>query len=89
MGSRAAFSNSRSRAAFFICGSPYETLQGAEGDAFDTSYIQAQTTAHETAVTLYQTYAQGGDNQTLVAYAQKSLPALQQHLEHAQGMAKN
>lgn len=65
-----------------------QTIQGAEGDAFDTAYVQAQTTAHETAVTLYQTYAQGGDNQALVAYAQKSLPALQQHLEHVQGMAK-
>lgn len=64
-----------------------QTIQGAEGDAFDTAYVQAQTTAHE-AVTLYQTYAQGGDNQALVAYAQKSLPALQQHLEHVQGMAK-
>lgn len=65
-----------------------QTIQGAEGDAFDTAYVQAQTTAHETAVTLYETYAQGGDNQALVAYAQKSLPALQQHLEHVQGMAK-
>ena len=65
-----------------------QTIQGAEGDAFDTAYVQAQTTAHETAVTLYQTYVQGGDNQALVAYAQKSLPALQQHLEHVQGMAK-
>ena len=65
-----------------------QTIQGAEGDAFDSAYVQAQTTAHETAVTLYQTYAQGGDNQALVAYAQKSLPALQQHLEHVQGMAK-
>ena len=64
-----------------------QSIQGAEGDAFDTAYVQAQTTAHETAVTLYQTYAQGGDNQALVAYAQKSLPALQQHLEHVQGMA--
>lgn len=66
-----------------------DTLQGAQGDAFDTAYMQAQTTAHETAVTLYQTYAQNGDNQALVAYAQKSLPVLQQHLEHAQGMAGN
>lgn len=64
-----------------------QSLEGAEGDAFDTTYAQAQTTAHETAVTLYQTYAQGGDNQALVAYAEKSLPVLQQHLEHAQQLA--
>ncbi|MBV0893341.1 DUF4142 domain-containing protein [Paracoccus sp. Z118] len=64
-----------------------QSLQDAEGDAFDAAYIQNQVTAHETAVTLYQTYADGGDNEALVAYAQKSLPVLQQHLEHAQGMA--
>ena len=64
-----------------------QTLQGAEGGTFDTNYAQAQRTAHETAVTLYQSYAQGGDNPALVAYAQKSLPALQQHLEHAQELA--
>ena len=62
-------------------------LQGAEGGAFDTSYAQAQVTAHETAVTLYQTYAQNGDEQALKAYAEKSLPVLQQHLEHAQELA--
>jgi putative membrane protein len=65
-----------------------QTLQDAEGEAFDTAYVQNQATAHETAVTLYQTYAEGGDNEALMAYAQKSLPVLQQHLEHAQGLGQ-
>lgn len=63
-----------------------EELQASEGDAFDAAYVKNQVTAHETAVTLYETYAEGGDNEALVAYAQKSLPVLQQHLEHAQGL---
>ncbi|MRX49205.1 DUF4142 domain-containing protein [Paracoccus sp. S-4012] len=64
-----------------------QTLEAAEGDAFDPAYAEAQVTAHETAVQLYQSYAEGGDNEALKTYAQESLPVLQQHLEHAQGLA--
>ena len=71
-------------------GSPHaemmQALQSAEGEAFDSAYVQNQVVAHETAVTLYQTYAEGGDNEALMAYAEKSLPVLQQHLEHAQSL---
>ena len=49
-----------------------QTLQAAEGKAFDAAYVQNQIMVHETAVTLYQTCAEGGDNQALMAYAQKA-----------------
>lgn len=63
-----------------------QALQGAEGAAFEAAYVQNQVAAHETAVALYQAYAEGGDNEALMAYARKSLPVLQQHLEHAQAL---
>lgn len=63
-----------------------EAVQAAEGEAFDAAYAEHQVAAHETAVELYQGYAEGGDNDALKAYAEKSLPVLQKHLEDAQGL---
>ncbi|MCZ0963346.1 DUF4142 domain-containing protein [Paracoccus benzoatiresistens] len=61
-------------------------LESRKGEAFDEAYVQNQVAAHQTAVALYQSYAAGGDNEGLKAYAEKSLPVLQKHLEHAQGL---
>lgn len=63
-----------------------QAVQAVEGDGFDAAYAQNQVTAHESAVDLFKTYSEGGDNEALVAYAKKSLPVLQQHLEQAQGL---
>lgn len=64
-----------------------ETVSGTEGDAFDGVYVERQTAAHEAAIQLYERYVEAGDNEALKAYAEKSLPVLNQHLEHAQGLA--
>lgn len=63
-----------------------QAVQAAEGDGFDSVYAARQTAAHEAAVKLYQGYAESGDNAALVAYAKKSLPVLEQHLEHAKAL---
>lgn len=64
-----------------------KAVQDATGDAFDKTYAEKQVAAHEAAVTLYQAYAEGGQEQSLKAYAEKSLPVLQEHLENAKAMA--
>lgn len=73
-----------------IMGKPAEQLQAvqaAEGEQFDPVYTTEQVAAHEAAVALYESYVEGGDNDALKAYAEKSLPVLRQHLEQASGLA--
>jgi putative membrane protein len=48
-----------------------------------------QVSAHKDAVSLFERYAQGGDNAKLKDWATKTLPALQHHLQLAQQMDKN
>lgn len=64
-----------------------EEIEAASGADFDAAYARNQVAAHEAAVALYGSYAEGGDNDLLIGYARESLPVLQQHLEHAQGLA--
>ena len=61
-------------------------LKSASSANFDRSYKQMQVQAHEDAVNLFQSYSQKGDNAELRAWAGKTLPALQQHLQHAQDL---
>lgn len=64
-----------------------DSLKDAEGAGFDKAFGQAQVQAHQEAIALYQAYGQNGDNDQLKAFAQKTLPKLQQHLETAQQLA--
>jgi predicted outer membrane protein len=57
-----------------------QTLQSASGPGFDRDYVQMQITAHRDAVSLFDQYAQNGDNQQLKQFAQQTLPALREHL---------
>jgi putative membrane protein len=53
---------------------------------FDSNYKQMQVAAHQDAVSLFQAYSQQGDNPDLRSWASKTLPTLQQHLQHAQSL---
>jgi putative membrane protein len=59
-------------------------LQSASGDQFDLAYATQQVKAHEDAVTLFQNYSANGENADLKNWAGKTLPALKEHLAHAQ-----
>ena len=61
-----------------------DQLRKASGDEFDRLYVTIQVQAHQEAVSLFQNYAQNGDNQQLKQWAQKTLPDLQNHLQEAQ-----
>lgn len=58
-------------------------LQGAS-DNFDTLYKQQQLAAHQQALALLQGQAAGGTAASLKAFAAKTAPVVQQHLEHVQ-----
>ena len=64
-----------------------QAVEAAQGEAFDAAYAENQVAAHEAAVALYGSYAEGGDNDLLIGYARDSLPVLQQHLEQARELA--
>jgi putative membrane protein len=66
-----------------------DKLKNAKADDFASEYDPMQVSAHKDAVSLFQRYANGGDNAALKDWAGKTLPALQHHLEMAQDMNKN
>ncbi len=61
-----------------------DTLKGLQGADFDKQYRSDQEDAHEDAVSLFERYAEGGDNPALKEWAGKTLPALRHHLEMAE-----
>lgn len=61
-----------------------DRLSRMTGNDFSKAYIDEQVTAHKNAVSLFERYAQGGDNAELKQWASATLPKLQQHLQMAQ-----
>jgi putative membrane protein len=64
-------------------------LEGAQGADFDKEYAKAQLKAHKQAVGLFQKASQNCKDPDLKAWASKTLPTLQQHLEAAQKLPGN
>ena len=62
---------------------PWMTTTGA---AFDRGFIEAQVKAHQEAIALFETQANGGGDAELKAFAQKQLPGLRNHLKRAQDL---
>ena len=58
-----------------------------EGD-FDKTYAKQQVSAHEKAVDLFSQYADRGDDAVVKAFAAKTLPVINQHLEEAKKLAQ-
>ncbi len=63
-------------------------LKGLKGDALAAEYRKEQVAAHEKAVDLFRAYSNTGDNEALKKWAGDTLPALEEHLKMAQGLAK-
>lgn len=58
------------------------TLEAASDADFDSAYIDLQTAAHNEAVSLFRSYSDAPDSEPLGSFAKKTLPTLEQHLEH-------
>ncbi|MBP1884316.1 DUF4142 domain-containing protein [Sinorhizobium mexicanum] len=63
-------------------------LKGLQGAEFNEQYREDQVEAHEDAVDVFKRYAEEGDNPDLKAWAAKTLPALEHHLQTARDLAK-
>ena len=59
-----------------------EMLKGASDQDFEPLYIDMQATAHMEAVSLFATYAKGGDDAAVKEFAAKTLPKLEMHKMH-------
>jgi putative membrane protein len=68
--------------------SKMDKLKNATGKDFSSDYDSYQASAHKDAVSLFERYAQGGDNAALKDWAGKTLPALKHHLEMANELGK-
>jgi putative membrane protein len=58
-----------------------QQLQQISGTDFTRNYVQMQFEGHQKAVSLFDSYAQGGDNAELKEFAQKTAPTLRNHLQ--------
>ncbi len=65
-----------------------DKLNGLNGADFTKQYLDNQVTAHKDAVSLFERYGKGGDNEQLKSWASKTLPALQHHHQMAQDLDK-
>ena len=66
-----------------------DKLRDAKPEDFAGQYDPMQVSAHKDAVSLFERYANGGDDAKLKDWAGKTLPALRHHLEMAQALDKN
>lgn len=66
--------------------SKLDKLKSLNGADFSKQYKTDQVSAHKDAVSLFERYAKGGDNDSLKSFAAKTLPHLQEHLKMAQDL---
>ena len=62
-------------------------LGAKSGADFDAAYLAAQTQGHKDAVGLFGGYAKGGDNAVMQAFAKKTLPIIEMHLQMCYDLA--
>jgi putative membrane protein len=65
-----------------------QKLRGVTGTAFDQAYAQGQLQDHRETAELFQKEASSGQDPALKAFAQKTLPILQQHLQMVEALNK-
>lgn len=65
-----------------------DALRAATGAEFDRLYMQQQVPAHEQALSMLQGYSAAGDVEPLKAFASKTAPVVQHHLEQARSLQR-
>jgi putative membrane protein len=61
-----------------------DQLNAASGEEFDQLYTQMQVQAHEEAVGLFKGFSQSGGDSQLQAFAEATLPTLEEHYAETQ-----
>lgn len=65
-----------------------DRLKGLDGASFNKRYHSDQVSAHKDAVSLFERYGKGGDDNAVKGWANTTLPALRGHLQMAQALNK-
>jgi len=65
----------------------FDKLSGLDGAAFDQAYVQEMVKDHQKDVKKFQDEADKGQDPDIKAFAQQTLPTLQDHLNHIQGIS--
>jgi putative membrane protein len=65
-----------------------EALDRTQSSEFDRAYVDAMVAAHQKALASFRTAASSATDPDLRAWSAKQIPALEQHLEHAQRLKK-
>jgi len=60
-----------------------EKIKAAKDDVFDAAYIDEQNAAHDEAVGLFTKFTDSGADPKLKGFADKTLPTLKMHQDHA------
>jgi putative membrane protein len=63
-----------------------DNLKSADAGAFDKTYLDQQVAAHTEAESTLNNYGGKGDNDALKAFATKTAPKVQMHLDMAKGL---
>lgn len=63
-----------------------EELKQTDAEEFDAAYLDAQESAHEEAVTLFEAYAENGDDASVKQFASTTLPTLKAHKDHVESL---
>lgn len=66
-----------------------DELRNASVEDFDDKYIDQQTDAHENALNLLKDFAANGKDAGLQAFASKTAPAVDQHLQQVKALDKS
>jgi putative membrane protein len=66
-----------------------DRLSKLNGAAFDRAYVQAMVDGHKKVAAEFRKQSQSGTDAELKAYAAKTLPAVEEHLKHAQTLSKH
>jgi putative membrane protein len=66
----------------------YDKVKAAKGAEFDKVYMDAQVKAHDDAVELFNNAAKNAKDPGLKAFAEKTLPVIKSHQEHAKKHAQ-
>jgi putative membrane protein len=65
-----------------------DKVKGAKGADLEKAYMDTQVTAHVEAVELFASAAKHAKDPGVKAFAEKTLPTIKMHLEHARKHAK-
>ena len=63
-----------------------DQLKAASGAEFDRLFLEQQKAAHQKALALLQSFADGGEAEPLKAFAKKASGVVQGHIEHLNGI---